>query len=134
MNKLSSFAWITSIVAVLGSLYFSEMAGFVPCELCWYQRILMYPLVVIIGIGLYTDDLKLPYYVLPLSVLGILLSSFHYLHQKTDWFDEAVACTEGVPCSGEYINWLGFITIPFLALVAFVIITVTMILQLNKSN
>ncbi|WLD94201.1 disulfide oxidoreductase [Alkalihalobacillus sp. AL-G] len=132
MNKLLSTAWIVSIVAVLGSLYFSEIAGFIPCQLCWYQRILMYPLVVIIGVGLYVDDAKLPYYVLPLSILGVFVSGFHYLHQKTEWFATAVQCTQGVPCSGEYINWIGFITIPFLALTAFIFITIFLILQLKK--
>ncbi len=131
-NKRVGIAWVISLTAFLGSFYFSEIAGFVPCEFCWYQRILMYPLAIVLGVGWYMEDRRLPYYVLPFSIIGICISTFHYLHQKTDWFTEAVACTEGVPCSGEYINWLGFITIPFLALTAFLSITVLMITMLKK--
>ena len=133
-SKRVGIAWIVAMTAVLASLYFSEVAGFVPCQLCWYQRILMYPLVLIIGIGLYIDDEKLPWYVLPFSVSGTFVSTYHYLHQKTDWFTELATCTEGVPCSGEYINWIGFMTIPFLALIAFIAITVLMISRLRSAK
>jgi len=115
-------ALVTAWIATLGSLYFSEVAGFEPCRLCWYQRILMYPLTVLILVGLLRRDRDLPYYVLPLSVAGILLSSYHYLVQN-GIFDTSVACVRGVPCSARYINWSGFVTIPLLALTAFLIIT-----------
>ncbi len=93
----------------------------------------MYPSAIILGIGWYIEDMKLPYYVLPFSVIGVGVSTFHYLHQKTEWFTQAVVCTQGVPCSGMYINWLGFITIPFLALIAFLSISVIMITMLKKN-
>lgn len=120
-------AWIISIVAVIGSLYFSEIRGFVPCELCWYQRILMYPLLIILGIGFYKKDKQVSLYSLPFSIIGIVVALFHYLHQKTDYFKQTFQCTHGVPCSGQYINWLGFITIPFLSLIAFIFITICLI-------
>lgn len=120
-------AWIVSLVAVLGSLYYSEIAGFIPCELCWYQRILMYPLVVILGVGYYRLDRNVRLYALPLSILGIIISSFHYLHQKTNLFRETYQCTQGVPCSGEYVNYSDFITIPFMALTAFILITIILL-------
>ncbi|MCB0126041.1 MAG: c-type cytochrome [Caldilineaceae bacterium] len=113
-------AWI----AMCGSLYFSEVAGYIPCTFCWYQRILMYPLAVIIAVGLWRQDQQLPFFVLPLSVVGIGVSTYHYLLQKTTLFSELSTCQVGVPCSGIWINWLGFITIPFLALIAFFVITV----------
>lgn len=122
------FAWIVSLIATLGSLYFSEIRGFIPCELCWYQRILMYPLVVILGIGFYKKDKLLPLYVLPFSIVGMAVGLLHYLHQKTDFFREAIQCTQGVPCSGQYINWLGFITIPFLSMTAFFLLTISIII------
>lgn len=75
-------AWFVSLVAMLGSLYFSEVQGFIPCELCWYQRIAMYPLVLILGIATFTNDTKAPRYVLPLSLLGGSISVLHYLEQK----------------------------------------------------
>lgn len=119
-------AWIVSITALIGSLYFSEVKGFIPCEWCWYQRILMYPLVVILGVGFYRKDDNVSFYVLPLSVFGAVFAFFHYLQQKTAWFATAIQCSQGVPCSGEYINWLGFVTIPFMSLTAFTVITVLM--------
>ncbi|UJF25504.1 disulfide oxidoreductase [Planococcus sp. 107-1] len=128
-------AWFVSLIAMLGSLYFSEIEGFIPCELCWYQRISMYPLVLILGIATFKNDLKAPQYVLPLSLLGGSISVLHYLEQKVPGFGGIKPCVNGVPCSAEYINWMGFITIPFLALIAFVLITTAMlILALKKPN
>ncbi|WP_106496753.1 disulfide oxidoreductase [Lentibacillus sp. Marseille-P4043] len=121
------FAWIVSIVATLGSLYFSEIRGFVPCELCWYQRILMYPLALILGIGTFQNDHSVKKYVLPLASIGWFISLFHYLEQKVPGFAKIKPCANGVPCSSEYINWLGFMTIPFLAFIAFTLIIVLML-------
>ncbi|WP_179947366.1 disulfide oxidoreductase [Novibacillus thermophilus] len=115
-------AWVVASTALVGSLYFSEIAGFVPCELCWYQRVLMYPLFLLLGIANFRRDRSVTYYALPFTIVGGALSLFHYAMQKTGWFSSFSPCAEGVPCSGEYINWLGFITIPFLALVAFILI------------
>lgn len=123
------FAWIVACIATISSLMFSELLGYVPCELCWYQRILMYPLVIISGIGFYKADKTMPFYTLPLSVSGTVLAFVHYLHQKTDLFGKVIQCQQGVPCSSQYINWFGFITIPFLAFVAFLLITVFTILS-----
>ena len=119
-------AWLVAIIATLGSLYFSEVRHFVPCTLCWYQRILMYPLVVVLGIAAWRLDRTVWMYVLPLSVLGMGVSTFHYLEQMVPGFGAEALCSSGVPCSGRYIEWLGFITIPFLALVAFTLITIAM--------
>lgn len=128
-------AWLVSLIAMLGSLYFSEIEGFIPCELCWYQRISMYPLVLILGIATFKNDLQVPRYVLPLSLLGGSISVLHYLEQKVPGFGGIKPCVSGVPCSSEYINWMGFITIPFLALIAFVLITIAMlILALKKTD
>jgi disulfide bond formation protein DsbB len=121
-------AWLVSLAATAGSLYFSEVAGFVPCALCWFQRICMYPLVVILGIAAYRGDNRIADYVLPLTVLGGSISLYQYLEQKVPSLARFTPCTVGVPCTEEYIHWLGFITIPFLALVAFALITVLMVL------
>ncbi|WP_232696659.1 disulfide oxidoreductase [Brevibacillus daliensis] len=124
MNIPLLISWITSTVAMLGSLYFSEVMKFIPCNLCWYQRILMYPLVIVLGIAAFRNDTLIYRYALPFSIIGMLTSLYHYGVQKVPFLKESPMCGDGVPCSGEYINWLGFITIPFLALVAFVIITI----------
>lgn len=120
-------AWLVSIVATVGSLYFSEVRLFVPCGLCWYQRIMMYPLVILLGIASYRQDRSIVRYALPLTLLGGSISIFHYLEQKVPGFRPPSICRTGVPCTTEYINWLGFITIPFLALIAFTLITILLI-------
>jgi len=126
-------AWIVAITATLGSLYFSEIRGYIPCELCWYQRILMYPLSILLGIAAFNQDSSIRKYVLPLSVIGGLISAFHYMMQKIPGFAAIKPCTQGIPCSAQYINWLGFITIPLLALTAFVLIMILMILTKQRS-
>ncbi|MGG0666030.1 disulfide oxidoreductase [Viridibacillus arvi] len=127
VNKALLFGWITSIIAMMGSLFFSEQMGFIPCTLCWYQRILMYPLVFLLGMAFYRNDKEIYKYVLPMSVFGMLLSGYHYALQKIPSIHEFSTCTSGVPCSGQYINWLGFVTIPFLSFIGFTVITISML-------
>ncbi|MRH43574.1 disulfide bond formation protein B [Aquibacillus halophilus] len=127
-------AWVVSVIATLGSLYFSEIRGFIPCELCWYQRILMYPLTLILGIGTFQNDPSVKKIVLPMAVIGWCISLFHYLEQKVPGFAPIKPCASGVPCSAEYINWLGFITIPFLALTAFTLIIISMFILKNEKD
>lgn len=127
-------AWIVALVATLGSLYFSEVMEYIPCELCWYQRILMYPLSIILGIAAFTGEQSIKKYVLPLSIFGGCIALFHYLEQKVPGFAAIKPCKYGVPCNIDYINWLGFITIPFLALIAFTLITILMIFTKSSSK
>lgn len=115
-------AWAVSILAMFGSLYFSEIKQYEPCMLCWYQRILMYPFTLILGIAVVRKDYRISLYTMAMSALGAMISLYHYSLQKVPFMaDNADACGR-IPCSGQYINWLGFITIPFLALTAFIII------------
>lgn len=114
--------WIQSLLAVGGSLFFSEVMGYTPCELCWIQRIFMYPLVVIYGVALYKKDLSIALPGLILSIVGIGFSIYHYMIQKLPSLSEIGAACANVPCNVQYINYFGFITIPFLAGTAFLII------------
>ncbi|WP_248924816.1 disulfide oxidoreductase [Paenibacillus hamazuiensis] len=122
-------SWGIALVATLGSLYFSEVMLFAPCKLCWYQRILMYPLVIILGIAAARKESKMYMYVLPMTIWGAGISAYHYLMQKTSWFKEAATTCGPIPCDVDYIDWFGFVTIPFLALVAFVLISILQILM-----
>ncbi|MDT3681331.1 MAG: disulfide oxidoreductase [Truepera sp.] len=124
-------AWVVAIVATLGSLYFSEIRHFPPCTLCWYQRILMYPLVLLLGVATFKQDRGVLKYALPLSVLGVLVSGYHILVERIPGFGAGV-CSSGVPCNVKYIEWLGFITIPTMSFVAFVLVTVLLVLKANR--
>lgn len=132
-NYTLYFAWIVSMIATLGSLFFSEILGFIPCELCWYQRIMMYPLCIILGIATFYNEKNMKKYVLPISVIGGSISLYHYAIQKIPGVSEINPCVQGVPCNVDYINWFGFITIPFLALIAFSFITLFMVLTRSNS-
>lgn len=136
MNKKAEngllFAWFTSLIATLGSLYFSEIEGFEPCALCWYQRIFMYPLVLLIAIGIIRKDRGVAVYSAVLSGIGFCISTYHYAIQKLPVAEEDVIGCGLVSCSGQYINWLGFITIPFLAGIAFLLIFITSIYVIRK--
>jgi disulfide bond formation protein DsbB len=127
-------AWATSVVAMFGSLYFSEIRQFEPCVLCWYQRILMYPLVLILGIAIVKKHYEIALYTMVFSGIGAGISFYHYLLQKVSLFaDNAPTCGR-VPCTGQYINWFGFITIPFLALTAFIIIFIISFILWKKKG
>lgn len=117
-------AWGVSMIAMFGSLYFSEIKQFEPCTLCWYQRILMYPLVILLGIAAVRKDYWISLYTMVFSGIGMCLSAYHYGIQKFAFLSDAAPACGRVPCTGAYINWFGFITIPFLALTAFIIIFV----------
>ena len=123
------FAWLVSVIATGGSLYLSEVAGFIPCELCWFQRIFMYPLVLLLGMACFKSDKHIIPYMLPLSIIGGCFSIYHICEQK---FGAPSVCTGTVPCSGEYINLLGFVTIPMLALTAFILITIVSWISYRK--
>ena len=127
-------AWAASIIAMFGSLFFSEIKQYEPCTLCWYQRIMMYPLTIIIGIALIRKNYWISFYTMILSGIGAAISTYHYLLQKIPYFsNHAVSCGR-IPCTGQYINWLGFITIPLLAWTAFVIIFICSCIIWNQTR
>ncbi|MBB6678724.1 disulfide bond formation protein B [Cohnella lubricantis] len=122
-------AWLVSLAATGGSLYLSEILHYIPCNLCWFQRIFMYPLALLLGRAALKDDRSIAGYVLPLSVIGGLFSLYHYMEQKVPGLDSLLPCRTGVPCNVDYLDWFGFITIPLLALIAFVLITVLLLMM-----
>lgn len=114
--------WIIALVATAGSLYFSEIKGYTPCELCWIQRILMYPLVIIYGTAIWKKDLSVAFPGLIMSGIGMFVSIYHYLLQKVPALQETGGSCGIIPCNMEYVNYFGFITIPFMAGIAFIMI------------
>ena len=112
-------AWLIATLATLGALFMSEVMGFAPCVLCWWQRIFMFPLVLILALGLFPFDPKVVRYALPLALIGLLVAGFHVL-LTMDIIPEALApCRQGIPCKAIQIEWLGFVTIPLLSFLAF---------------
>jgi len=120
--------FLVASIATLGSLFFSEIMGFVPCSMCWYQRIFMYPLVLIFLINILYPDDKVFKYALPLVVTGLFFSIYHNLLMFDIIPESIVPCVSGVPCSTEYINWFGIITIPFLSLLSYLALFVLILL------
>lgn len=125
-------AWIVSAVSTLGSLFFSEVIGFPPCSLCWYQRICMYPLVLIFAAGLFPLDKRVFKFAMPLSLVGWFLALYHNLLHWEVIPETAAPCRQGVPCSTVYIEWMGFITIPLLSLFAFSMILILLFIFNKK--
>lgn len=121
-------AWIIALGGMVGSLFFSEVMGLPPCVLCWYQRIAMYPLVVIIAIGIATRDPRMKIYALPLSFIGLAIAIYHNLLYYGIIPEAITPCTEGVPCNAVQLEWLGFITIPLMGLAAFIALTLCLLL------
>jgi len=119
-------AFGTALIAVLGAVYY-EISGYAPCTLCWYQRILMYPLTIILLVGILKHDQGVFDYVLPFSVLGMGVSTYHYLIQL-GVITESAVCSLSNPCNQRAINYFGFVTIPLMALAAFTFITALMAL------
>ena len=121
-------AWLIATVSTLGALFFGEVMQLPPCVLCWYQRICMLPLVLILPAGLFPLDLKVVRYALPLAAIGWLFAVFHVMLVAGVIPESMKPCTEGVPCSQQFITWFGFVTIPLLAAVAFSIIIALLVL------
>jgi disulfide bond formation protein DsbB len=128
-SNLVYLAWFQALIATLGSLFFSEIMQLTPCVLCWYQRILMYPLVLILTVGILSRDSRLRRYVLPLALIGLAIAVYHNLLYYGIISESIAPCTAGVSCTTRQIEWLGFITIPLMSLTAFSVITISMLLH-----
>ena len=124
-------AFVVALVAMLGSLFFSEIAGFEPCKLCWYQRIVMYPMVLLLGLAIAkTDKKNIIDYCLGLSGIGAIIATYHYWLQRGG--NEFIPCSTvgySVSCAKTFDMSYGYITIPFMALTAFLLIFSAMLLS-----
>ena len=127
-------SFLISLIATLGSLFFSEIMNFIPCSLCWYQRIFMYPLVFLLGVNLLFPDDKIFKYAFPLVVVGWIISVYHNLLMLKIIPENLSPCVQGVPCSVDYLNWFGFITIPLLSFFAYTSILILLIMLKRKNK
>ena len=125
-------SWTVAVVATAGSLWFSEVGGFVPCEYCWYQRILMYPLVVVLGLAVWRGDDLLRWRALPFSLLGVAVSAYHV---QLQWFpDQGSSCEVAAPCTQQWVDRFGFVSIPVMSFCGFVAITVLILVATVRED
>ena len=127
-------AWVVALVAMVGSLFFSEVMQLPPCVLCWYQRIAMYPLVLIIGAGIVMRDRRVKFYALPVALAGLSVAVYHNLLYYGLIPDSVTPCTQGISCTSVQIEWLGFITIPLMAADGVCLISVCLLFYKSKNN
>ena len=124
-NSLN-LAFLVALTATLGSLFFSEVALYNPCKLCWLQRIFMYPLVIVLGIASWKKDFSVKKYVLPLAIIGFLIAGYHYLVQ-IGLLKQNVPCSTvgySANCSELFFMTFGYITIPMMSFTAFTLIII----------
>jgi disulfide bond formation protein DsbB len=128
-------AFVVAAIATGGSLFFSEIAGFVPCELCWYQRICMYPLSIILLLAAAAGDYRVARYVLPLPVVGAGVSVYHLLVEN-GVVGQSSACLVSAPggCATKWIDEFGYMTIPTLALTGFVLLIELLVLTVPDAD
>ena len=123
-----NFAFVVALISTVGSLFYSTYAGFVPCSLCWFQRIFMYPEVIILGLAILKNDKRIVDYVLSLSVIGLIFSVYHnYIYIKSL---SSTFCTISEPCTVAYVLEFHYVSIPMMALTAF--LTINLLLILGK--
>jgi disulfide bond formation protein DsbB len=116
-----SLAAAMAVLATAGSLYYSEVAGYPPCVLCWYQRIAMYPLVIVLGVAAWRRDRAVWRTGLPIVAIGAAISTYHVLIERVPSL-ATESCQVDVPCTVRWVWELGFVSIPFMALTAFLFI------------
>jgi disulfide bond formation protein DsbB len=124
------FAWLVAAVATVGSLVYSEVIHFVPCRLCWFQRIFMYPLSIVLLVGAIRRDLAARFYAIPLALIGLAISVWHYLIQVFPSL-EGGSCDPVNPCSARYVEVFGFVSIPFMAGAGFTLIAVLLLFYMR---
>lgn len=122
-DKAIWLAWLVALVATVGSLIYSEVIHFVPCRLCWYQRIAMYPLSFVLLVGAIRREAVVKYYGLPLALVGLAISVYHNVIQFYPSL-EGGSCDPLNPCSARSVEVFGFIDIPFMAGAGFILISV----------
>ena len=121
-------AWAVSALSTVGSLFFSEVMMLPPCILCWYQRICMYPLSILLFIGLLKLDASVFRFSFPLTLVGWMIAVYHNLLYYKILPESASPCVKGISCTTVQLEWLGFITIPLLSLLGFTTILILLTL------
>jgi disulfide bond formation protein DsbB len=122
-------ALLVAATATGGSLYYSEVVGFTPCELCWFQRICMYPLVAVLAVGVLRRDRAAGWYAAPLVAVGAPLALYHWLVERVPSLAASTSCSLAAPCAVPYFEELGYITLAFMAMSAFLLIAALLLVD-----
>lgn len=127
-------AWVIALIATASALFIGEVMGMTPCLLCWYQRIFMFPLALILGMAAFADDRRGAVYALPLALGGAAMAAYHAA-LVAGWVPKWwVPCGAGPSCSEQRLEILGGIPIPWLSLAAFITITILLFVYLRKTR
>jgi len=121
-------AWFIALAGLLVTLYASNILTIPVCHLCWYQRICIYPLVLILGIATFRNDGNIAIYTIPLALIGFIFSLYQYLEQMIPGFSPINVCGTGADCSEIHLKLLGFVTYPFLSMLACTAIIILLVL------
>ena len=122
------FAWIISLISMLSTLFLSEMMQWPVCPLCWYQRIALYPLVILLGMAAYKNDRAIIPYAMSFPLIGLFFAVYQYLEQMIPGFAPIEFCKDGaISCNAIHLKLLGFITIPFLSTIACLLIFILLL-------
>ncbi|UUZ66518.1 disulfide bond formation protein B (plasmid) [Polaromonas sp. P1-6] len=124
--------WLLTLISTAGSLFLSEVMDYVPCVLCWYQRIPMYALVVVLGVGLQTQDAGVVKYAKPLALIGLVLAAYHCLLYLGFIPKSIQPCGKGVSCADVKLELWGFVTIPLMSLLAFLAVSLGLFFSEKK--
>lgn len=125
-------AWIVALAGTVGSLAMSEVFHLLPCTLCWYQRIALFPLALILPAGILLQDKKTHYYALPLALFGLITAVYHWLIQFKIIPHSLTVCQDGLPCEEIQLQIFHIITIPAMSALAFTFIIISLILYANE--
>lgn len=126
-------AWLISIVATGSVLFIGEVMGMTPCVLCWYQRIAMFPLALVLGMSLYAADRRGAVYALPMALAGLVIAGYHSLLVAGLVPKAWVPCTAGVSCANQKLSIFGDVQLPWLSFAAFAAITVCLLGYLRRN-
>lgn len=127
-------AWLMATTATLGALFIGEVMGMTPCVLCWYQRIFMFPIAIVLGIACFTDDRRGAIYALALALGGLTMAGYHTLLVAGLIPKAWVPCSAGVSCADQKLEILNGVQIPWLSLAAFLALVILLVIYLRKSS
>ncbi len=133
-NIFLYLAWVTASVSTVGSLFLSYYMKLPPCDLCWHQRIFMFPLVAILWVGYSNEDKKIHLYALPLIISGWLIAAYHNLIYYKLISSEIIPCTSGISCTERQLSLFGFISIPLMSLAGFSILLLLVFLHFKQQD